>query len=151
MTEAGPVRPTPEGARGPDAAGLWEVEGQATLFGFDAVPVQGSILPRSRGWRIGGAARTMVLFLVIAPLVAVFPPHAVWLIGALITGGVLARKRYVERFTLKALSGACPKCGKAFETKAGRLRLPHPVPCAGCHHEASVRFPGSVLEAIASE
>jgi hypothetical protein len=140
---------SPGGVHGPDASGVWQVDGQATLFGFEKAPVLASIQPRSRAWRIGGAARTMAIFVVVAPFVAIFPPHAVWPIGALITGGVLARKRYVERYTVVSLTGACPKCEKAFEVKSGRLLVPHPVPCPDCHHEASVRFPAESLEAIA--
>ena len=93
----------------------------------------------------------MAIFVVVAPFAAIFPPHAVWPIGALLTGGVLARKRYVERFTVRDLSGACPKCGETFAVKSGRLLVPHPVPCPGCHHEASVRFPAESLSTIALE
>ena len=140
---------TPVGVHGPDASGAWKVDGHASLFGFEKVAVQAAIQPRSRAWRVGGAARTMAIFVVVAPFVAIFPPHAVWPIGALLTGGLLARKRYVERFTVVSLSGTCPKCDKAFEVKSGRLLVPHPVPCPDCHHEASVRFPAESLEAIA--
>ncbi len=134
-----------------DADGAWDVEGEVTLFGFDPTPARAKILPRSRGWRVGGAARTMALFVVVSPFVAVFPPHAVWLIGALLTGGFLARRRYVERFTLRELEGTCPRCGSPFRIKPGRLLVPHPLPCEGCHHESTIRFPQSVLEQIASE
>ena len=82
---------------------------EASLFGFDPSPLKVTILPRSRAWRVGGAARTFGVSAVIAPFVAIFPPHAVWPIGALMTGGFLARRRYVERFTLTSLEGGCPK------------------------------------------
>ena len=77
----------------------FELEGEVTLFGFDSVPAQAGITPRSRAWRVGGALRTMAIFVVIAPFVAIIPPHAVWFIGALLAGAFLARKRYIERFT----------------------------------------------------
>ena len=91
----------------------------------------------------------MAIFVVVAPFAAIFPPHAVWPIGALLTGAFLARRRYVERFTLRDLDGTCPRCGSAFRVKPGRLRVPHPLPCEGCHHEPTVRIPEPVLEEIA--
>jgi hypothetical protein len=93
----------------------------------------------------------MALFVVIAPFVAIFPPHAVWLIGALGAGAFLARRRYVERYTLLELDGTCPKCGTPFRVKPGRLHVPHPLPCEGCHHEPTVRFPQTALEEIAAD
>jgi hypothetical protein len=91
----------------------------------------------------------MALFVAIAPFVAIFPPHAVWPIGALLAGAFLARRRYVERFTLWGLDGTCPKCGATFRVKPGRLRAPHSVPCEGCHHEPAIRISAEQLEAIA--
>ncbi len=123
------------------------LDAEATLFGFDPVPVQVWVLARSKGWRVGGAAGIMGAFVVIAPVAAIFPPHAVWPIGALLTGAALARRRYIERHTLQALEGSCPKCGKAFAVKPGRLSDPHHLPCDGCHHSAILRFPpGSLPE-----
>lgn len=129
----------------------YALEGEATLFGFDSVPAQAGITPRSRAWRVGGALRTMAIFVVIAPLVAVIPPHAVWFIGALLAGAFLARKRYIERFTLTRLVANCPKCGGAFDIKSQRLRIPHPVSCDDCHHESNIRFSGDALRQIASD
>jgi hypothetical protein len=122
-----------------------EVVAEAMLFGFPPAPVQVTLLQRSRGWRVGGAVRTFGLSVVVAPFVALFPPHAIWPIGALIAGAVLARRRLSERFTLLTLEGLCPKCGKALQMKRGRLRDPHPLPCDGCHHEGSLRFPEGAL------
>ena len=119
---------------------------EASLFGFDPSPLKVTILPRSRAWRVGGAARTFGVSAVIAPFVAIFPPHAVWPIGALMTGGFLARRRYVERFTLTSLEGVCPKCGNRYSVKATRLRTPHALPCDGCHHESRLRLPEGTLQ-----
>jgi hypothetical protein len=134
-----------------DAEGAYEIEGEATLFGYDPTPLVAKVIPRGRGWRVGGAARTMALFVPVAVVVVIFPPHAVWPIGALLTGAFLARRRYVERYTLRALDGTCPKCGTPFRVKPGRLLIPHPIPCEGCHHEPTVRLPRSVLDEIAGE
>lgn len=128
-----------------DARGTFQVDARATLFGFDDEPVRAEIIERSRAWRVGGAARTFAVFVVVAPMVAVFPPHAVWFLGALAAGGVLARRRYVERYTLVGVDGQCPRCGTPLSTKKGRLKLPHPLPCEGCNHEPSLRVPEEVL------
>jgi len=128
-----------------EASATFDVDGEATLFGFDPVPVRARVTARTSAWRVGGAARTMAIFVVIAPFVAIVPPHAVWLIGALVTGAVLARRRYIERFTLESVDGACPKCGAALAVKPTRLRVPHPIPCDGCHHETTLRLPDEVL------
>lgn len=122
-----------------------QVDARATLFGFDDEPVRAEIIERSRAWRVGGAARTFAVFVVIAPLVAVFPPHAVWLLGALATGAFLARKRYVERYTLVGVEGKCPKCGAPLSAKKGRLKQPHPLPCEGCNHEPALRVAEEAL------
>ncbi len=140
-----------DGVEGPDDTGAYGLDGEATLFGFEPTPVHAEILPRSRGWRVGGAARTMALFVVVAPFMAIFPPHAVWPIGALLTGGALARRRYIERFGLRKLEGACPKCGRELPSKPGMLRIPHPIACPGCNHEVSVRFPAQSLQRIAAD
>ena len=117
------------------------------LFGFDPAPVEVTLRQRNRAWRVGGAARTFGISVVVAPFVALLPPHAVWPIGALAVGGFLARRRLSERFTLLALEGACPKCGERIRTKRGRLRRPHPLPCDHCHHESTLRFPEGFPEA----
>ncbi|MDX1647300.1 MAG: hypothetical protein R3304_09165 [Longimicrobiales bacterium] len=134
-------------ARAPaqDDDNAFDAGGRATLFGFEDTPVAARIIARSRAWRVGGAVRTFAVSAVIAPFVAVFPPHAVWLIGALAVGGFLARRRYVERYTLVSVEGKCPKCGTPLSVKSGRLKRPHPLPCEGCNHEPNLRIPDEVL------
>jgi hypothetical protein len=129
----------------------FEVEAEATVFGFNPTPLHAVITPRSHSWRVGGAARTIGVSIILAPVVAIFPPHAVWPIGALLTGGVLARKRYVERFTLETVKGSCPKCGDALTTQSTMLRTPHELPCDGCHHASILRLPDGTLEANAAD
>jgi len=131
--------------------GAFDLEAHATLFGFEQTPARATVIARGRGWRVGGAARTFGIFVVIAPIVAIFPPHAVWLIGALVTGALLARRRYIERFTLVHVEGTCPRCGATLGVKAGRLEDPHPLPCEACHHESSLQMPPEALVARAAE
>lgn len=143
----------PRGARptgtpgGPGDGGRFTVEGEAVVFGFPNTPVEMSVRRRAVSWRAGGAARTLAVFVVAAPLVAIVPPHAPWAIGALATGVILARRRWSERFTLERVEGACPKCGEPLAVTSGRLKLPHPVSCEACHYETTLRFPESALEA----
>ena len=122
------------------------VDGEVTLFGFPSSQAVVTILPRPRSWRITGALRTMAIFLAIAPLVALVPPHAPWPIGALAVGVILARRRLSETFTLQALQGVCPKCATTLSVKPSRLLVPHPMPCEGCHHVSSLRLPDRVIE-----
>ena len=141
----------PAGARSSPAAedggesGRFIVEGEAVVFGFPDTPVELSVRRRAVSWRVGGAARTLALFVVVAPLVAIVPPHAPWAIGALATGLILARRRWSERLTLERVDGSCPRCGAPLVVKAGRLELPHPVSCDACHYQSALRFPASVL------
>ena len=87
----------------------------------------------------------MGIFLVIAPVAAIVPPHAPWGIGALAVGIILARRRMIERFTLIALEGTCPNCDEPLRVKRTRLRTPHPITCEGCHHQASLKVPAETL------
>lgn len=100
---------------------------------------------------MAGAARTMGIAVVVAPFVAVVPPHAPWLIGALSLGAILARRRWTERFTLVGFEGRCPKCAGEFHIKAGRLRRPHGLACETCHHQSRLQLPDGVLESHAAE
>lgn len=131
--------------------GTFTAPATAVLFGFDPTPAEATIRPRARAWRIGGAARTMAVAVVVAPALAVVPPHAPWLLGALAVGGILARRRLQERFTLTAVRGTCPKCGAELDVKSGRLRRPHPLPCEVCHHESTLQVADGALEAHRSE
>ncbi|GIT52203.1 MAG: hypothetical protein Ct9H300mP15_24160 [Gemmatimonadota bacterium] len=88
-----------------------------------------------------GAVGIFVLSSVIASFAFFIPPHGVWTIGALTGGVILARRRWLERFTLYSVQGTCPKCEAMLSVKSGPLRTPHPIACDGCHHMASLEFP----------
>jgi hypothetical protein len=131
----------------PEFDGLIRTTARVTLFGFESTEAFASIQPRGRRWRVGGAARTMGIFVVIAPMMAIVPPHAPWLIGALTAGIILTRRRLIERFTLISLEGTCPKCDATINVKRTRLRIPHPLTCQSCHHQASLKVPAETLAA----
>ncbi len=131
----------------PDGPGTerFTIEAEAIVFGYDNTRASLRVRRRPTGWRVGGAARTLAAFLVLAPVAALVPPHAPWALGALGLGGILARRRWLERFTLEGVQGQCPKCGAPLKVKASRLRLPHPVACEGCHHQTALRFRAEAL------
>jgi hypothetical protein len=132
------------------SSGAVRFEAETILFGFPSTPAVLFVRPRTASWRVGGAVARMGGFAVLATVVALVPPHAPWLIGALVCGVILARRRWIERYTLESLEGICPKCSEALKLKSGRLRSPHPAPCEGCHHESSISLDMGALEALAT-
>jgi hypothetical protein len=123
-----------------------EVAARLVLFGFPPDEVTVRIKPRSKQWRVRGAVQIMGVFLVLAPVVAILPPHAPWPIGALVVGSILARRRFSEDCTLVSLEGAeCPKCGTAMTSKQTRLRAPHAINCEACHHQSTLKVPKESL------
>jgi len=132
----------------PSPDGTYRTEAEAVLFGYDPRPVDATIRPRTKAWRMAGAARTMGIGVLVAPVVAAVPPHAPWVIGALAGGAILARRRLSERYTVVSVEGTCPKCGAPLQVKSGRLRTPHPLPCETCHLESTLRLPEGALEGM---
>jgi hypothetical protein len=126
-----------------------QIEAETVLFGVPSTRAVLSVRSRSTSWRAAGAAAFMGGSMVLAAVLAVVPPHAPWLIGALVLGAVLARRRWMERYTLDSLRTECPKCGEALNGRPGRLKTPHPVPCEGCHHQSTVRIEPSLLGGLA--
>jgi len=122
-----------------------EVTARLVLFGFPASEALARIRPRSRNWRVRGSIQIMATFMAIAPLVALVPPHAPWPLGALGVGGILARRRWVERFTLVTLVASCPKCATPTVSKSTRLRSPHTITCEVCHHSSVLKVPADLL------
>lgn len=123
-----------------NGANLLRIEGEAILFGFPNTKAVLTVRPRPASWRASGAVLRMAGFTVLAAAVAIIPPHAPWIIGMLAMGVILARRRWIERYTLESVSATCPKCGAELTVKGSRLQNPHPVMCEGCHHEASLTF-----------
>lgn len=133
-----------------EADGVFLVEGRVALFGFDSSDAISHIRPRARRWRTVGAVRTGFLFLLVAPVVGIVPPHAPWILGALGVGGFLARRRWNHRFTLEGVDAACPKCGVALTARPAQLGTPHTLPCEGCHHEATLTVSENALAELES-
>ncbi|MFQ5537264.1 MAG: hypothetical protein ACE5GJ_07400 [Gemmatimonadota bacterium] len=108
------------------------------MFGFPPAPAVVFLLPRTPRWRALGAAQRLGMALLLAPLAGLVPPHAPWILGVLGVGGVLARRRWTEHFTLLALEADCPSCGAPLHVPPGRLRSPHTLSCDACHHEGTL-------------
>ncbi len=82
--------------------------------------------------------------LVIAPAVALIPPHVPWAFMALGLGGFMGSRKWKERFTVISLEGYCPKCGGPLSIRSGTpLRPVLTVPCDGCNHESRLTTPFS--------
>jgi len=119
---------------------------QWAMFGHAATPVHLLVVPRGSGWRFLRAASRMGIAFVVAIPLALIPPHTVWSIGALITGMVLARNRWLENHTIVSLEVTCPRCQATTNVRSGvRLRRPHPVECSACRHTGRVDISPGIL------
>ena len=116
------------------------------VFGHDATPASLELHARGTRWRAFRALRVVAVVLVLAPLAALVPPHAPWALGVLVVGGLLAWRRWQERFTVRELRGRCPRCEAEVAVPGPvRLRSPHPVSCESCHHDATLRVEEDAL------
>ncbi len=120
-----------------DGANRLEAVGaRLNLFGFPPTEVGLAVIPRARAWRARRAASRFALFLILALVVVLIPPHVPWALGSLGTGLFLARRGWQERFTVASFSGRCPKCSTELHIGDGaRLRFPHNIACEICHFE----------------
>ena len=122
--------------------------GEIGLFGHDPSTARVTLFPRSLSWRTRRAVLYVLLGVAIAPVVALLPPHAVWLIGALTAGGVLAWRSFNTRWVVEHLDGSCPRCSAPVSLKKGtRFKQPHPISCVGCQHELALHVDAGQLPA----
>lgn len=102
-------------------------------FGAESTPAKVELLERPFSWRMTRALLAAGIGLGLAPVAAIIPPHIPWAGAALIGGGVIARGRWIERYTLARLDGTCPHCGGQIEMTPGRrLREPESITCGSC-------------------
>jgi|SRR5690606_4404312 len=103
------------------------------VFGAEATSATVELLERPFSWRMTRALLAAGIGLGLAPLVAVLPPHVPWAAASLIGGGVIARGRWIEHYTLARIDGNCPRCGGAIEmTPDRRLKSPESITCSHC-------------------
>lgn len=115
-------------------------------FGADSTPATVELLERPFSWRMTRALLAAGIGLGLAPVAAIVPPHIPWAGAALIGGGVIARGRWIERYTLARIEGTCPRCNGAIEmTPARRLKDPESITCGNCGETVlvEVEIPGS--------
>ena len=76
----------------------------------------------------------------LAPLVAIVPPHIPWAIGSVLVGVYLAVKQWTGEYIVGRFEGKCPRCASTLPLPAGtRIRLPHEMVCYACHHEPTLQ------------
>ena len=110
----------------------------ALAFSGQRTIARARIAERSDAWRRASAGREL-LILLLAPLVAIIPPHIPWVILVVGLAAYRAYGRLNERATLLSLRGPCPKCGTEQDfTELGRMRFPHTVTCASCRWELTL-------------
>ncbi|MDT8340469.1 MAG: hypothetical protein RQ751_03065 [Longimicrobiales bacterium] len=116
--------------------------GVLRTFGYPDAEVHVTVQPRTLAWRASRAGVFIGGGVLVAPVVALVPPHAAWALGALTLGLVLGLRRWRERATVTALRGACPRCGTALSLdRPVRLRPELSVPCPRCRHTATLEVP----------
>lgn len=117
----------------PSASGSAVVPAEARVFGHTPVEVELTLVPRSTGWRAGRAVGFLAAGAVLAPVLAVVPPHAPWAVAAGAGGLVLSLRKWGERFTLRGVQGRCPRCDAALGFDGSTpLRIPHSMSCDAC-------------------
>jgi hypothetical protein len=141
-----------EAVAGADPAILRVADAPVTLFGHPPSMASLELQARSRSWRLRKAAISGGPFLLLAPVVALLPPHVPWAVAALGTGFYLARRGWTEEFTVLAFEGTCPRCGAGLSLPSGsRLRFPHSLHCDGCRHEPILKMDRDRLRGLRAQ
>ncbi len=139
LIETNAMAPTPDAATPDELLAGVSVPARITLFGFDPVDARARIEARTTGWRARRASMALAAGLVMAPLLAVVPPHAPWVVVAVAIGLLTARRRWAEAHTLHFLDGACPRCEMDISlSRPARLSRPHLITCPSCQYELLV-------------
>lgn len=113
-------------------AGRVRLPGRVEAFGYATSAATIAAIARPVSWRATRALLAAGIGLGVAPAAAIIPPHVPWALGALVGGAVVARRRATERYTLRALEAACPRCAGPLTTEPGRLMASRALHCTGC-------------------
>ena len=107
-----------------------------SLRGHEPRPAALEVEYRSPKTRATRALLSLLGFWLLAPLVAVIPPHIPWALLAFAAGIYFAARQWTGEYVVHRFEGACPRCGAALPLPAGsRIKLPHRMVCYQCHHE----------------
>ena len=109
---------------------------RVTLFGFKSVPAQVELVHRPTPVRLTRALLFLAGCWCAAPVLAILPPHVLWLLAAMGAGIYLGWKEWRGPYEVRRLETRCPSCGNALVVEPGaRIALPHRISCFNCHHE----------------
>lgn len=115
-----------------------EVPARLVFMGGQASEARARVLDRSGHWRRTQMLKDLALLL-LAPVVAIIPPHFPWPIVVLAVVAIRLFGHMREHRTLLSLHGPCPKCGTEQDfTELGRMGNPHKVTCAHCRWDLYV-------------
>jgi hypothetical protein len=107
-----------------------------SLRGHEPRPALLEVEYRSPKTRITRALLTLLGFWLLAPLVAIIPPHIPWALLAFVAGIYLAVKQWTGEYVVQRFEGQCPRCETPLPLPPGtRIKLPHRMVCFQCHHE----------------
>lgn len=117
------------------------------LRGHEAKPAEIQIEKRPRQTRMTRSILTLVGFLVLAPVVALIPPHIPWVLVALFMGGYLAWKQWAGEYIVHSFSGNCPRCDAELKIDPGsKVGLPLEMDCYSCHHKPTLVVEGTAAQ-----
>lgn len=115
------------------------IECLVQLGGHEAVPATLQIHQRPPGTRALRSGGFLLLFLLLALVGAIIPPHIPWALGALGAGLYLGHREWHAKMRVESFEGRCPRCGSALKLGAGQdIQLPLTLTCFHCHHEPKV-------------
>lgn len=112
---------------------------QLSLRGHEPKPADISLERRSRQTRMTKSVLSLVGFLILAPIVALIPPHIPWVILAVAAGFYFAYRQWTGEYVVHGFKGECPRCGNSLEIKPGsKIKLPMDMDCFQCHHQPTL-------------
>ena len=118
-------------------------DARLTLRGHEPRPATLEIEYRAPRTRMTRALLSLLGFWVLAPLVAIVPPHVPWALLAFAAGIYFAFRQWTGEYIVHRFDGACPRCETPLPLPAGsRVRLPHQMVCYRCHHEPLLEVRG---------
>src|SRR5688500_2005000 len=107
-----------------------------SLRGHEPRPAVIEVVYRPPKERITRALLSLLGCWVLAPVVAIVPPHIPWALLAFAVGIYLAVRQWTGEYVARRVEGACPRCAAPLPLPPGsRIKLPHPMVCFHCHHE----------------